>query len=73
MLKSFVYIVSVVSYITSISIANAEEYRQYGTHEHGLTQMNLALDEQNLHIEVISPAANIVGFEHQPQTPEESV
>ncbi|MCP4378632.1 MAG: DUF2796 domain-containing protein [bacterium] len=71
-LKSFVGLLSMAIYALSIScVINAEEYRQHGTHEHGLAQMNLAVDDKDLHIEVISPAANVVGFEHQPKTPEQ--
>lgn len=72
MLKSLVYILSLVIFAMGMTnVANAEEYRQHGTHEHGLAQMNLAVDDQDVHIELISPAANIVGFEHQPKTPEQ--
>jgi hypothetical protein len=59
-------------YVISFSIvADADEYRQHGTHQHGLAQINLAIEEKDVHIALISPAANIVGFEHEPHTPEQ--
>jgi hypothetical protein len=33
--------------------------------------MNVAFEKNELYIELISPAANIVGFEHQPRTQEQ--
>jgi hypothetical protein len=42
------------------------EHRQHGAHVHGLAILNLALDGQQIRIELHSPAANIVGFEHAP-------
>ncbi|MDP5291272.1 DUF2796 domain-containing protein [Oceanimonas sp. CHS3-5] len=44
---------------------------QLGVHEHGFGQLNLAQDGQGLMLELISPAADIVGFEHNPATSEE--
>jgi hypothetical protein len=49
----------------------AEEKRQHGTHVHGVAHLNLALENNDLHIEFTSPAADIVGFEHEPETEEE--
>ena len=40
----------------------------HGGHEHGVAQLNVAIDGESLHLEFISPAANIVGFEHPPHT-----
>jgi hypothetical protein len=43
-----------------------KERRQHGSHVHGIAALNLALEGQEVHIELGSPAANIVGFEHAP-------
>ncbi|QEP43352.1 DUF2796 domain-containing protein [Ectothiorhodospiraceae bacterium BW-2] len=37
-------------------------------HQHGTAQLNLAHQEGRLWLEFISPALDIVGFEHQPRT-----
>ncbi|MDX1267219.1 MAG: DUF2796 domain-containing protein [Oceanisphaera sp.] len=37
-----------------------------GVHEHGFGRLSLALDQQQLVLELLAPAADIVGFEHAP-------
>jgi hypothetical protein len=46
----------------------AEEFRHHEAHEHGVAHLNVALEGNDLYVELISPAANIVGFEHHPHT-----
>lgn len=48
--------------------AALSENHQHGAHEHGVAHLNVAIEGNNLYIEFISPAANIVGFEHHPRT-----
>jgi len=62
--------VVVVTGIPALS-ARAEEHRQHGAHEHGIAHLNVAVEGDNLAVEFISPAANIVGFEHRPRTQEQ--
>lgn len=50
------------------SKAHAATGRHHEAHEHGVAQMNVAIEGDTLHIDFISPAANIVGFEHRPST-----
>ena len=45
-----------------------QEHRQHGAHVHGIAALNLALEGKEVHIELDSPAANIVGFEHAPSS-----
>jgi hypothetical protein len=51
--------------------AQAEEVRHHDAHEHGVAHMNVAVEGDTVHIEFSSPAANIVGFEHHPETAEQ--
>lgn len=44
------------------------EKRQHDAHVHGIAALNLALEGQEVHVELDSPAANIVGFEHAPSS-----
>jgi hypothetical protein len=46
-------------------------FRHHEAHVHGVARMNVALEGDALFIELISPAANIVGFEHAPRTTEQ--
>lgn len=45
-----------------------QEHRQHDAHVHGAASLNLALEGDEVHIELDSPAANIVGFEHAPSS-----
>ncbi len=45
-----------------------QEHRQHGAHVHGIAALNLALEGNEVQIELDSPAANIVGFEHAPSS-----
>lgn len=47
------------------------ETRQHGVHVHGMGKLNVAMESNELYLELISPAANIVGFEHKPETEKE--
>ena len=47
--------------------AGEDEHRHHDSHEHGVAEMNLAVDGPSILIELHSPAVNIVGFEHMPR------
>ncbi|MBR9982554.1 MAG: DUF2796 domain-containing protein [Desulfatitalea sp.] len=49
-------------------VATVAAHRQLAAHVHGVAQLNIAVEGNALSIALISPAANIVGFEHQPRT-----
>jgi hypothetical protein len=55
----------------NLSNIQTAEYRHHEAHEHGVAHMNVAFEGNELYIEFISPAANIVGFEHPPRTREQ--
>ncbi|SFA81172.1 DUF2796 domain-containing protein [Azotobacter beijerinckii] len=59
--------------LLTAGLARAEEPHRHSehahgealaAHEHGIAQLNLALDGEILEIEFASPATNLVGFEH---------
>ncbi len=52
--------------------AGQHESRQLDSHEHGVTEMNVALDDDLLYVELEAPAMNFVGFEHPPRTAEQN-
>ena len=45
--------------------------QQLDVHQHGFGILSLALNEQQLVLELLAPAADIVGFEHAPQNIEQ--
>lgn len=53
------------------SAVHAEETRQLEAHEHGVGQLNIAIDAQQIAIELHAPGADIVGFEYAAQSSED--
>ena len=47
------------------------ESREHGAHEHGVAHLDIVLENEQVLIGLKSPAANIVGFEHYPETDEQ--
>lgn len=45
------------------------EQASLGSHEHGAAELDAALDGTLLEIELRSPAINLLGFEHRPDSP----
>jgi hypothetical protein len=43
----------------------------HGAHEHGVAEMDVAQDGTELQIELSTPAANLIGFEHPPRNARE--
>lgn len=55
--------------LATSSFAYAEEgFRQHGAHVHGQVEFNIAQDGQELLIEITAPGADVVGFEHSPES-----
>jgi len=53
--------------LTAVSTSYAKEKKvQHDAHEHGVAEMNVVWEKDELNIELLSPAYNITGFEHQP-------
>ena len=57
--------------VAAPSFANEEEHRQHGAHVHGSGQMNVALSDTQLMLALSIPAHDLIGFEHEPKTPED--
>lgn len=57
--------------LTAANVAIAQTERDLDSHEHGAGALNIALDGNAVFIELESPWNNIVGFEHEPNTPEQ--
>lgn len=48
--------------------AELSPHSEHEAHEHGHASLNIAIEEASLLLEFKAPAADIVGFEHAPQT-----
>jgi Protein of unknown function (DUF2796) len=51
--------------------AQEQAHRQLGAHVHGHGRLNIAVEGKKLSMELEVPGADIVGFEHEPSTPEQ--
>jgi Protein of unknown function (DUF2796) len=47
------------------------EQRQLGAHVHGHGRLNIAIEGKKVSMELEAPGADIVGFEHEPETAEQ--
>ena len=48
-----------------MSVATAEETRQVDKHEHGVGELNIAVEGSAINLEFMIPGADIVGFEYE--------
>lgn len=51
--------------------ADEDGHREHGAHVHGVANLDLALDSNQLQAALTAPAMNIVGFEHPPRNEEQ--
>ncbi|MCG9546553.1 DUF2796 domain-containing protein [Vibrio sp. Isolate33] len=61
----------VIGMTVSTNVLANEEFRSHGAHVHGQVEVNIAQDGQELLVEVTAPGADVVGFEHAPETDEQ--
>ncbi len=75
MIKCLRIVLGIISVVLVLGFrlpqVQAGEQRHHDAHVHSVAHMNVALEGNNLYIELSSPAANIVGFEHHPRTQEQ--
>lgn len=55
-------------FIISILCSNSWAFKQINSHTHGEAVLNIVLENQLLYVEFTSPAMNLTGFEHSPQS-----
>ena len=60
-----------LSIVASLWVLTCAAAAQHSAHVHGTAALNLAIEGEKLEIEFVSPAGNIVGFEHEAVTPGE--
>ena len=63
---------SIASALLTLAVsAHAIAADNPGAHQHGHAEMQLAFSADQVEILLLSPAGNILGFEHRPRTPEQ--
>ena len=58
-------------FVLATSMAQAAERRELGAHEHGHSQLNLAVEGTVVEMELVAPGLDVLGFEHPATTAEE--
>ncbi|MFA0231606.1 DUF2796 domain-containing protein, partial [Vibrio sp. 10N.261.45.A7] len=61
----------VIGMTVSTNVLANEKFRSHEAHVHGQVEVNIAQDGQELLVEVTAPGADVVGFEHAPETDEQ--
>ena len=70
---TYVASLTAITMCLAVATASAEDtgQRQQGAHVHGIAHMTLAAEGPKVLVELTSPAASLIGFEHAPRTDEE--
>ncbi|PSV60155.1 DUF2796 domain-containing protein, partial [Photobacterium profundum] len=63
--------IAVSTLVSTAAFAN-DSFRQHDAHVHGVVELNIAQDGNDLLLEITAPGSDIVGFEHAPQTQEQT-
>ena len=58
--------------LTAMQLQKSGIAQELGSHVHGLTELNVVIANQEVQIEFISPAINLLGFERVSSSPEEN-
>ena len=66
----FLYIFLTIIFFSILNLF-AEETRQVDKHEHGVGELNIAIDSNIMNFEFMLPGADIVGFEYKAQSEED--
>jgi hypothetical protein len=64
-------VVGAAAGMLGLAVAQAEERRELGAHEHGHSMLSLAVEGNQVAMEVEAPGLDVLGFEHPAETPEE--
>ena len=54
-----------------LATAYAETERQLDSHQHGSANLDIVVDADKIYLSFESPAANLIGFEHEPKNDEQ--
>jgi len=57
-------LLSCVAILWIFATISAASEREHDAHEHGVSRLNIAVDEKTIEIELMAPGVDIVGFEH---------
>ena len=70
-MQKTILIVSCVALTCSVAMAQTER-RELGAHVHGAGTLSIAIEGSKVSMDLSAPANDILGFEHQPSTAEQT-
>jgi hypothetical protein len=59
--------------LTSPATADEAPHRQLGAHVHGQGTLDIAIEGKKVEMELVAPGADIVGFEHEAESPDQKL
>ncbi len=65
------HLLKILTTLASLMNASATTANQYSAHTHGHAELTIAIDKNNIDLKLITPAANLLGFEHKATTASE--
>lgn len=57
--------------VLGMNSALAEGFTEHKQHQHGQAQLNIAIEKNEIEVEFLSPAMNLLGFEYKPSSTED--
>jgi uncharacterized protein DUF2796 len=63
--------IAVSTLVSTVAFAD-DSFRQHDAHVHGVVELNIAQDGNDLLLEITAPGSDIVGFEHAPKNQEQT-
>ncbi|MFA0415721.1 DUF2796 domain-containing protein, partial [Vibrio renipiscarius] len=67
-MNKFSPIALALGFVVTHSAVAEDGFRQHDAHVHGEVEFNIAQDANELLFEITAPGADVVGFEHAPET-----
>ncbi|MCP4185380.1 MAG: DUF2796 domain-containing protein [Hyphomicrobiales bacterium] len=71
MFNNKLFALSIIFAAGSPALTMAETTRQHDAHEHGVSQLKIAIDKNQMQMVLEAPGSDIVGFEHEPENSEQ--
>jgi hypothetical protein len=68
--KTYLKCLNILLLASGLGAAN-ELVAQHAAHQHGLVRLGIAMEGNAIHVELETPAVNLLGFEHKPRNAEE--
>lgn len=66
-----IFLSTLAGFVIASAALAAEPRRELGSHQHGHGRLNIAVENGRVSMDLDVPGADILGFEHKPNTPDQ--